>query len=230
MHPFWQSIFGSKLPSVYFCEEATSQFIARPGYFVSNIPYILLGIYLLLIPKNQSAKLIGISSILVGTFSSIYDASYTFYANILDLMGMLILINILFYISLKNIIKNNKLLISILTINQILYLVLALVIQARIGQIWFAVNILFYIIIESIILIKKRNNLNSKYFIIGLLTFLIGVAFWIPDGLHLYCFPSDWLQGRGIFHYITTIAIYLIYRYYISNKSYGNEKFTKKLE
>lgn len=217
MHPFWQSIFGSKLPNVYFCEEATSQFIARPGYFISNIPYILLGIYLLLISKNKNAKLIGIGSILVGTFSAIYDASYTFYANILDLMGMLILINILFYISLKNIIKNNKLLISILVINQILYLILALVVQARIGQIWFAVNVLFYVITESVILIKKRNNLNPRYFIAGLFTFLIGVSFWIPDGLHLYCFPSDWLQGRGIFHYITTIAIYLIYRYYNSS-------------
>lgn len=217
MHPFWQAIFGTKLPNVYFCEEATNQIIARPGYFISNIPYILLGIYLIFVVKNKYAKLIGIASILVGTFSGIYDASYTFYANILDLMGMLILLNVLFYISLKNIIQNKKLLIFILFINQLLYLILALVIQSRIGQIWFGVNILVYIITESIILFRSKNKLNKKYFLAGVIVFLIGVMFWIPDGLHLYCFPSDWLQGRGIFHYITTIAIYLIYKYYTSS-------------
>lgn len=217
MHPFWQAIFGTKLPNVYFCEEAKNQIIARPGYFISNIPYILLGIYLIFIVKNKYAKLIGIASILVGTFSGIYDASYTFYANILDLMGMLILLNVLFYISLKNIIQNKKILIFILFINQLLYLILALVIQSRIGQIWFGVNILVYIITESIILFRSKNKLNKKYFLAGVIVFLIGVMFWIPDGLHLYCFPSDWLQGRGIFHYITTIAIYLIYKYYTSS-------------
>lgn len=217
MHPFWQAIFGTKLPNVYFCEEAINQIIARPGYFISNIPYILLGIYLIFVVKNKYAKLIGIASILVGIFSGIYDASYTFYANILDLMGMLILLNVLFYISLKNIIQNKKLLIFILFINQLLYLILALVIQSRIGQIWFGVNILVYIITESIILFRNKNKLNKKYFLVGVIVFLIGVMFWIPDGLHLYCFPSDWLQGRGIFHYITTIAIYLIYKYYTSS-------------
>lgn len=217
MHPFWQAIFGTKLPNVYFCEEATNQIIARPGYFISNIPYILLGIYLLYISQNKYAKLIGIASILVGIFSGIYDASYTFYANILDLMGMLILLNVLFYISLKNIIQNQKILIFMLIINQIVYLVLALVIQSRIGQIWFGVNILVYIITESIILFKNKNKLNKNYFLAGVIVFLIGFMFWLPDGLDLYCFPSDWLQGRGIFHYITTIAIYLIYKYYTSS-------------
>ena len=95
---FWTSLFGEKLPTVSYCETPTGMFIERPGYFISNIPYILLGVYLLT-QKGLYAKAFGIIAICVGVFSGIYDASYKFNAQLLDLAAMFLLVSFLVIIN-----------------------------------------------------------------------------------------------------------------------------------
>ena len=90
---FWTEIFGSKLPSVDYCEKAISGIIARPEYFISNLSYLLVGIYLLT-RKDKFGKVLGIISLIVGSFSAIYDASFRFNAQLLDLSAMFLLMSI----------------------------------------------------------------------------------------------------------------------------------------
>ena len=210
MNHLWTIIFGERTPTIEYCEKAVDGLIARPGYFISNIPYILLGIFLLT-KKDKLAKIFGSISILIGVFSGIYDASFKFNAQILDLLAMFTLINFLFIFNLYKLkVIDQNLSIILAVIFQIVYFVGILYFEGSSGRILFGIFVLF--VIGSEYLIHKRKLIESHiYFLIALATFLIGFLIWTFDASQTICSPIEWLNGRAIYHYITTVTIYYIY-------------------
>lgn len=210
LNSFWTRIFGTQTPTVSFCEEATNMIIARPWSFISNLPFILIGIFLLF-KTGKEGKYIGLASVVVGLASSLYDASYRFYAQVIDLMGMMFLLNSFLYFPLKAIFKKDKIVYLALIANQILYLILVLFIQGRVGQIWYGVIIATYLALETFQAI--RGKYFPKNLIIGLVIFVVATFIWVMDSVLEFCPPQDWLSGRVIFHILVPISIYFVYRH-----------------
>lgn len=210
MSTFWDTVFGTKLPTVYYCEEAQDAIIARPGYFVSNFAYIFIGVYLLA-QRDKFAKILGILSIAVGFFSGMYDASFRFNAQILDLMGMFGLVIFLLmynFYKLKLIRKLYALITGMLLL--LGYLVSIIVIEGQSGRWLFGVSLVLIIITEY--LLYKRQVIGYyKYFVIALVMFLIGFMIWSFDALEILCSPIKYLNGRAIFHCITAVSILYLY-------------------
>jgi hypothetical protein len=216
LNSFWTRIFGTQTPTVSFCEEATNMIIARPWSFISNLPFVLIGIFLFF-RGGKEGKYIGLASVIVGLASSLYDASYRFYAQVIDLMGMMLLLNSFLYFPLKSIFKKDSIVFLALFANQILYLILVLFIQGRIGQIWYGLIIATYLALETFQAVKNKHL--PKNLVTGLVIFVVATMIWVMDSVLEFCPPQNWLTGRVIFHVLVPISIYFVYKHINQNYS-----------
>lgn len=216
MSQFWNNIFGSKLPTVNYCEPIVEGLVARPGYFISNFAYIVIG-FVLLFKKDYLARSLGLISISIGFFSTIYDASYRFNAQVLDLLAMFLLVNFLLTYNIYKLRWLSKLKSVFLAITlQLSYFILIISLEGQSGR------ILFGIVVLSIILSEfkfKRSGISFKNFYLALATFVIGLIIWSFDSNQSLCSSIVYLNGRVIYYYITSITIYFLYKHnYQKNK------------
>lgn len=212
------SIFGEwagVAPTVAYCETATGGFIGRPGYAVSNIPYIFLGIYLLIWKRDQKlAKEFGIISIAVGTASFIYDASFTFLAQTVDLAAMFTFVALLVGLNIQRIVGfSRKHRWSLMFILTAIYTPLTVLWEGSSGRIIFGLAVVTTIITEAY-LSRRTENYKGQKFLIALILFVVGFGIWLFDANQIICDPTNLFNGRAIYHYLTTFTIYFLWRHY----------------
>jgi hypothetical protein len=202
-------------PTVTYCEQAVEGLIARPGYALSNIPYILLGIYLIVKRKESRLNLpFGLLSILIGTASFIYDATYLLLTQIIDLSAMFIFILFLLGLNLKRLksIQANVLFLSGFLAFVVMVL-FTLFIGGSMGRLLFGIGVVSVLVTE--LLIRLRNHdYTDKYFYLAITVFIMGFGIWLIDANKIWCDQNNVFNGRSIFHYATTIAIFFLYRFY----------------
>lgn len=153
---------------------------------------------------------------LVGVASMLYDASYTFGAQTIDLMAMMILIHVFFYSALHPYVRSAYPLIVLLLSNQLIYAALVIMLEGRIGQIYFALMVLGYVLLE-VILAQREPKRHTRYFWYAVITFMFGVLLWLPDGLGLWCPEWSVFSGRVLYHIITAFAVLFVYQHIQAN-------------
>ncbi len=209
----WNSLFGTIEPTVKYCENAVSGVIARPGYFISNLPFILLGIWLLF-KKDRLSKVFGLFSIGIGLASSIYDASFRYNAQIIDLKMMFAFINFLIILNLNSLFKLSKARsIALFIILQLIYGVLLITLKGGIGSLLFGIAVAALIGMQFWIW-KLNSNSEKMFWSIAFIVFILGWLIWQFDANQIWCDPSTLFNGRAVFHYLTTVAIYFLWRHY----------------
>lgn len=202
-------------PTVAYCEPAAAGFIARPGYFISNIPYILLGIYILTRrPQTRLNTLFGVSLIAVGSFSAIYDATFTFGAQIFDLIAMTNLVILFFDLNLRRIfnLRTRQLLaihISLLGF----YTLLVTMLEGSSGRIFFGVIIAMIVATELLLYFRKKSP-KFHLWLIAFVLFIVGFGIWLLDANQILCDPTNLFNGRGVYHYMTAGSVWCIWKYY----------------
>lgn len=204
-------------PTVTYCEAAVAGLIARPGYAVSNIPYIIIGVYLLIKYRNTGlAKFFGASSIAIGVASFFYDASFTFASQLIDLMAMFSFIAILTVINLNRVKKLSYRSNLIIVLGLLATYFLAIyVLQGSTGRILFGIVAIFNIGCELYLWLKYRNY-QLSYWIAGIVLFIAGFGIWLLDANKIWCDPSNLFNGRAIYHYLTAVTIFLLFKHYQS--------------
>lgn len=200
-------------PTIIYCEKATDLLVKRPFYAISNIPFFISGLLILINGKNSKlSKQFGITSFAIGLFSLIYDWSYTYISQLFDLTGMLIFINLLLYLNLSRLF-NSKRLIQTQSIVTAIGIILIILFQKFTGDLVFGIFVLL-VVISEISLIKKKIHQHPTKWIVPFCIFVIGFMIWILDAKHIYCAELGLLNGRAIFHYLNAIVIYQLYQFY----------------
>lgn len=196
-------------PTVDFCEKATGGLIQRPFYALSNFAYIIIGLTILFSgKKSRVARAFSSAIVLVGILSLFYDATYSYFFQLLDLAGMFIFATLLVFLNLKRL--------EVRTHWTIRWIVVALGIlvtyflKGETGNIIFGLLVLFIIISEWFI----DEKISKKDWLIGVALFLLGVLIWLPDATLTFCDPNNIFNGRGIYHVISAVAVYFLFGYY----------------
>jgi len=207
-------------PTVTFCEEITNNIISRPNYAISNLAYLFISLILFLNVKNHKIYLpFAVLSLMVGSFSMIYDVKPLYLTQLLDLFAMLMIASLIIFLNLLKVYKLNiKKCIFIVTAIITLGMFFILILQGHTGNFVFGFFIAVAIVSEYLSYQKKLHK-EYKYWISSLVIFLLGFLFWLPDGMGTYCNPISLLNGRAIFHYLTAISIYLLAVFYSKNQS-----------
>jgi len=201
-------------PTIKYCEVAVNGLIKRPYYAISNFAFLISGVLILLKGKGSVlSRAFGLVAILVGTLSFVYDSSYLYISQLLDLTGMLIFISLLLYLNLSLLYKNKVLILVIQIISILLGLAIIIIFQGYSGDVVFGVFVLTYILSE-IHLLREGKHKDYKRWMLVVVIFLIGFVFWIFDASKTYCASFGLLNGRAIFHFINAVVIYYLYEYY----------------
>lgn len=216
-------------PTMEFCEKAGVGLIKRPFYALSNLAYLFVGA-LILSKRTKLSFVFGSLTILVGAFSFFYDASYTYGAQLLDLFGMFLFANLLLYLSARRLLKWNRgviIFFQILLILKGMFLVIFL--KSFWGDVIFGEFVLAVLVMETISW-QKKEVINFRLFTSSLLLFFWGFLIWMLDAGALVCDPTNIVNGRSIFHILTAIAIYQLYKYYELQNINHNDKLVNKLK
>lgn len=209
---------GLKPPTIQFCEANLCSWIATPANTWSNLPYILIGFWLLrkgLIDKNYVSKIIGTVSIIVGMSSFAYHASFTFVGQFFDLSSLFFLAAILLVFNLRRlntISLNNQF--NVFLIISITSMIILLIFN-KTGKALFAVELISALLIELHISRKQNNGIVYKDLLIALSIFIMAFVIWILDVTKIVCDPNNhFIQGHAIWHIMTSLCFPLLYRFY----------------
>jgi len=206
-------------PTIEYCEKPVSGLIKRPYYAISNFAFFASGVLILVKGrKSKLAMLFGYTAIVIGLLSFAYDASYLYISQLLDLTGMLLLVNILLYLNLGKIFRFAKRLVSLQIVLYLLSMATIMYFRGFAGNIVFGIYVLAVIVTEYILKRRKQNQ-NYKYWILAFAFFVLGFAIWLLDSSKTVCFSFGLLNGRAVFHYLNAISIYYLYIFYEANNS-----------
>lgn len=207
-------------PTVTYCEQSGQGLIKRPWSALSNLAFVGVGLAILLRGKGSHlSKLFGGTALLVGLLSTFYDITYTYGSQLLDLSGMLIFVGLLLYLNISSL-GLRRHIAKVIVISIVLSVGLIILFQGYAGDIIFGLYVLAVVATE-VMLIHQKKHRNTRLWFIALSIFALGFGFWLTDSSRLYCLNLGLLNGRAIFHYCGATAIYLLYRYYVS-QTYHN--------
>jgi Ceramidase len=205
-------------PTLVYCEKAGSGLVARPGYAVSNLLYIIIGIFILIKDwKNRVSRTFGFMTIAVGMFSFIYDTAHVYWSQLLDLTAMFVFAGFILVLNIKRWSNPpSKTLRLIYTALILVAVSLIYIFRSFSGDIVFGIFVFSIIISEGYLLMRNKKNqlYRSRYWALAFMTFLAGIFLWFIDVLHLWCDPLNILNGRAVFHYLGAIGIYFLYKFY----------------
>ncbi len=202
-------------PTVEFCEKAGLGLIKRPFYALSNLAYLFVGLLILNKGKGSlSSKAFGYSAIFIGLASFVYDASYTYISQLVDLLGMFLFVHLIIYFSAKRYFSITNIKLISLQVSSVVLGVLSIIyFKSFTGEFVFGVYIILAMFLEFLLWRRGEAN-NIKLWLKGVALFIIGFIIWLPDASGLICDPNNYINGRSIFHILTSMTIFVLYKYY----------------
>ena len=213
-------------PTIKFCEENISSYIAQPANTWSSLIYIFIGTFLFFLSKsskNLLLKFLGLIVILIGLFSSFYHASYTFWGQFLDLGSMFLFSSYLLVFNLR------RLHIQFFTTKKLFFVFFALVSISlsmvyfiktindfNIGIPIFIFQLLAVLILEWRLYRQGTNNYKIHNLLIALVILIISFIFWILDFSRIWCGQETFhlINGHALWHILNSFSFIFIYFFY----------------
>ena len=96
---------------------------------------------------------------------------------------------------------------------------LGLVIAPELRHYLVAFMIVVGISSEVIYIKSKHPTIDKKWIKYSIITILSAFAIWVVDISKLLCNPESIFQGHALWHILSTLSIYVLYRYYVSERS-----------
>jgi hypothetical protein len=226
----WYEVAKYAPTNVKWCEAPTCGIISEPANTWSNIVYFVLAywIYKRVKKYHQDEKLFMYfvpAIAFMGAFSFIYHASYNFFTQWFDFLGMFMMTGL--FISLnfnrlnilkkKNILRfyiGSTLLFGLLTV---IFYVTYIPLQSLV-----AVQALF--LVGSEIGNRKKISFEEyKPFLISVGLILIAVTFSVLDVTRTMCDPHNhYFQGHAIWHCFSALSLGFAFKFYSQFKyEYG---------
>lgn len=214
----WLKNLFLSTPTVQYCEKPIGGIIERPYYALSNIGFIFIGVIILFRNKdNKLSKYFGWTAILVGILSLIYDSTYSYLFQLLDVFGMLTFITLLLFLNISRIgVKFGSWIRWVLIVFSI---TLTFVFKGQSGNIIFGTLIL--LTLASEFYLWSITKADHRFWLAGFILFLLGFGFWTTDVSKIFCDPTNIFNGRGLFHVFGALSIYFFYKFYSNLK--GNQ-------
>ena len=184
-------------------------FVVQPIATISNIPIILVGMFVLFKHfKNHQLFSLGFLIILTGLGSVVLHMTFTRFGQILDFSGIgFVFAWVVFYYYIPK---------------KYFYHFLVLLISISYSVIYFDAKLRYPLVIlfgvtSSLTLFKKefKNKFYlNKNFIISIFSFFIGLLLFFADNKRIWCPSYRWIQGHTIWHFLVATSLYFFYEFF----------------
>jgi len=220
-------------PPKCFCERLDMEsLIIQPTNTWTNVSFIIIGLLIFvqttrdLLYKEKKddfawySIIYAIGNIILGVTSAFYHASFSFYGQFLDNIGMFFIVLWCCSYNFVRLVPNR------IKRNEFIFLYAFLILIAGYVNLFmpdirrhaFGVAIAIYIVQQIVIdLIKKPWETGIEYFywIGGFVTIALAFLIWNLDQNGL-CDPNSILQGHGLWHVLNAVVCYFLFLFYRS--------------
>ena len=215
-------------PNMKWCENNLCAWITAPANTWSNLAYIVVGILMLRQAgrRRRTLFLFGPACIATGVCSLLFHASYTWFFQWFDFLGMYIF-------AWMPIILNLRRLGTLSARQQVRAYIAGVGSCGLLTVAFFYARLPFQLIVLVLILtsIAQEYHLRTKDKRADLRMFLISIAmlataglFSALDALDIMCDPDNhFLQGHAIWHLLSAVALYFTFGHYAQFSFDGEE-------
>lgn len=213
LNPWFHLSQVAGLPNVKWCESQLNSWITEPANTWSNLAFVFMGIIITVMSKNvegDRVKYYGPSMIVLGFFSGIYHASYTFFFQLFDFIGMYLMILVPVMINWEDL-KGKRQnffyeylgLTLLLTVLTVVFYKINIPIQSLI-------LLLILLIIFSEMKLKEKRKAQGylyPFYYLSIFFLVIAASFSAMDVTRTFCHPEDHLiQGHALWHIFNSVA------------------------
>lgn len=201
-----------------WCEERLCSLVKEPSNTYSNAAYIIVGIYLVSLCRKiplSHLHLLGFFCILIGLMSGFYHASGSFVGEVFDYSSMYLLSIYFLCMNLRRLFTLNDRILWIMALFLLCLSIGSLVTWEVIGSILFGTQVILALLIEIYLSKTKNETPSYRPLVSACGLFVLAFLFWNLDRHRILCDPNNHiLSGHALWHIITAVAIYYIYKFY----------------
>lgn len=201
-----------------WCEERLCAPVKEPSNTYSNAAYIIIGIYLVSLCRKiplSHLHLLGFFSILIGLMSGFYHATGSFVGEVFDYSSMYLLSIYFLSMNFRRLYNLNDRILWIMALFLLCLSIGSLVTWEVIGSFLFGLQVIFALIIEIYLSQTKNVRVSYRPLLGACGLFVLAFLFWNLDRHRILCDPNNHiLNGHSLWHIITALAIYFIYKFY----------------
>jgi len=211
-------------PNVDWCEEELCSWVVNPAGTWSNLAYVAFGLWMWHAARRAEdprLRLFGPASIVVGGFSFAYHASYTYFLQFFDFVGMFVFC---FVAITCNAVRLGWLAERrqgpFFAVGVIAFSALVPLVSQTTVPIQAIVGLLIAAILSQEAALWRRDRGaggGTRYgFYAAALALLAGAALAsLLDVTRVWCDPTDhWLQGHAVWHVLSAACLYALFRFY----------------
>jgi hypothetical protein len=212
---------GFTPPNVDWCEEELCAWITNPANTWSNLLYVLLGLLMWREARRDGLRtlaLFGPVSVAVGVFSFAYHASYTWFLQFFDFVGM--------FLFCFTVLARNALRLGWIGAGrQTAFFVGGVLASSALVPVLFEAGIpiqgivllLMLAMIAQELQLRRRDEVRPahRFWWTALALIAAAAIFSALDLTRIWCDPANhWLQGHALWHLLSAASLYMLFRFY----------------
>ena len=206
-----QQTYGA--PNVNWCEPTQCSWISEPANTWSNLAYILVAVALIGKLRKSPGSWFPLIIFLMGALSFIYHASNNYLSQILDFVGMFLMMSFLLAFNFQRLFGSKRIFFSwywfFMFLNTLAFLLFDLFDQPV--QKLMLYNAVPALALEAVNGVMERSLRSYRYLVVAFLLLIIAQAAAIADIQRIYCAPNNvFLHGHVIWHLVSAGAMYFI--------------------
>ena len=211
-------------PNVNWCEEELCSWVVNPADTWSNLAYLAFGLMMIAAARaerSDTLALFGPASILVGTFSLVYHASYSYFFQFFDFVGMFIFC---FAVITANALRlgwiGRDRRLHFYIVGVLSFSALVPVFSETSVPIQALVALLIAVILgQEFAMVRRRRPSDPPtrrlFFFVALALLTAAGAASLADITRSWCEPTNhWIQGHAVWHVLSAASLYALFRFY----------------
>jgi hypothetical protein len=219
---------GFTPPNVDWCEQELCALVTNPANTWSNLLYLALGVLMWREARRRGSRalaLFGPASLAVGVFSLAYHASYTWFLQFFDFVGMFLFCFTVLTLNagrlgwigagretaffLGGVALCSALVLVLFEAGVPIQGVVAALAAAMVGQ-------------ELVLRRRHGARRAHRWWWAALALIALASLFSLLDVTRAWCDPADhWLQGHAIWHLLSAASLYALFRFYAGLEDAG---------
>jgi hypothetical protein len=213
---------GFTPPNVDWCEAELCAWVTNPANTWSNLLYLVLGVVMWRQARRRQShalSLFGPASIAVGVFSLIYHASYTWFLQFFDFVGMFLFCFVVLTLNARRLgwIAPQRQT-AFYGVGVALFSGLVPVLFSQGIPIQGLVLILILTMIGQELVLKSRASPprpDYRLWYAALAAIGLAATLSLLDVTRTWCDPDNhWIQGHAFWHILTALGLYALFHFY----------------